>query len=200
MKPANEEGFLTQRRKHTKLSQKDLSERIGVNINTIGRWEAKGIPSANKLIALCEAIGITPCELFKGKKCHSRTCQFDDIASSHGEQTEKTQEQAEAQEFLPKPAPSVYDRDLSLVALQKCEKSNGLSLNLVIWANFIKKHHRLLLCWTLSLFLLLVVDRSQNETVKDVSVVLSLCAGVATYFHITLHYVEKWSCARTKIF
>lgn len=51
------------------LSQEKLAEKIGITRQTISKWETnQSTPDFDKIIPLCEVLGITTEELIKGEK------------------------------------------------------------------------------------------------------------------------------------
>ena len=51
------------------LSQEKLAEKIGVTRQTVSKWETnQSTPDFDKIIPLCEILGITTEELIKGEK------------------------------------------------------------------------------------------------------------------------------------
>ena len=56
-------------RNHVGLSQEKLAEKIGVTRQTVSKWETnQSTPDFDKIIPLCEILGITTEELIKGEK------------------------------------------------------------------------------------------------------------------------------------
>lgn len=55
------------------LSQEKLAEKVGVTRQTVSKWETnQSVPDFDKILPLCEALGITTEELITGeeeKKC-----------------------------------------------------------------------------------------------------------------------------------
>lgn len=51
------------------LSQEKLAEKVGVTRQTVSKWETnQSVPDFDKILPLCEVLGITTEELIKGKK------------------------------------------------------------------------------------------------------------------------------------
>lgn len=49
------------------LSQRGLAAAVGVDVQSVNRWErGRKQPSLRNLAKLCDALGITPTELWKG--------------------------------------------------------------------------------------------------------------------------------------
>ena len=60
---------LLEYRTHEGLSQEKLAEKVGVTRQTVSKWETnQSVPDFDKIIPLCEALGISTEELIKGKK------------------------------------------------------------------------------------------------------------------------------------
>lgn len=61
--------FISSKRKEKKLTQSELSERLGITDRAISKWE-NGIclPDAGTMPKLCEILGITINDLFSGEK------------------------------------------------------------------------------------------------------------------------------------
>lgn len=56
--------------KEQKISQKAFSERTGIAQSTISDWKRKKTnPASDKILVICEALGVTPDELLSGAKC-----------------------------------------------------------------------------------------------------------------------------------
>jgi len=50
-----------------KITQKEFSERTGISQSTVSDWKRKGTnPSADKIMIICEVLGVTPYELLQG--------------------------------------------------------------------------------------------------------------------------------------
>lgn len=55
------------------ISQEKLAEKIGVTRQTISKWETnQSVPDFDKILPLCEALGITTEELIKGEKNNNK--------------------------------------------------------------------------------------------------------------------------------
>ncbi|MEE1028327.1 MAG: helix-turn-helix transcriptional regulator [Agathobacter sp.] len=53
--------------KEKEMSQKDFSEMTGISQSTISDWKRKKTnPSADKIMIICEVLGVTPYELLTG--------------------------------------------------------------------------------------------------------------------------------------
>ena len=51
------------------LSQEKLAEKIGVTRQTVSKWETnQSVPDFDKILPLCEVLGLTTEELITGKK------------------------------------------------------------------------------------------------------------------------------------
>ena len=51
------------------LSQEKLAEKVGVTRQTVSKWETnQSVPDFDKILPLCEVLGITTEELIKGEK------------------------------------------------------------------------------------------------------------------------------------
>ena len=60
---------LLEYRTHEGLSQEKLAEKVGVTRQTVSKWETnQSVPDFDKIIPLCEALGISTEELIKGEK------------------------------------------------------------------------------------------------------------------------------------
>lgn len=60
---------LLEYRNHVNLSQEKLAEKIGVTRQTVSKWETnQSVPDFDKILPLCEALGITTEELITGEK------------------------------------------------------------------------------------------------------------------------------------
>ena len=60
---------LLEYRTNIRMSQEKLTEKIGVSRQTISKWETnQSTPDFDKILPLCEALGITTEELIKGEK------------------------------------------------------------------------------------------------------------------------------------
>ena len=56
------------------LSQEKLAEKVGVTRQTVSKWETnQSVPDFDKIIPLCEALGISTEELIKGEKEEKNT-------------------------------------------------------------------------------------------------------------------------------
>lgn len=52
------------------ISQKTFSDRTGIAQSTISDWKRKKTnPAADKILIICEVLGITPDELLSGAEC-----------------------------------------------------------------------------------------------------------------------------------
>lgn len=61
--------FIADCRKKNKLTQEQLSEKLGVSINAVSKWErGLNLPDVSLMKELCKALDITLNELFEGKK------------------------------------------------------------------------------------------------------------------------------------
>lgn len=61
--------FISDCRKKSKLTQEQLSEKLGVSINAVSKWErGLNLPDASLMKELCKTLDITLNELFEGKK------------------------------------------------------------------------------------------------------------------------------------
>ncbi len=61
--------FIATERKAKKLTQAKLAEKVFVSEKTISKWEkGKGLPDTNSLPKLCEILGVSLNELFRGEK------------------------------------------------------------------------------------------------------------------------------------
>lgn len=50
-----------------KISQKEFAERTGISQSTVSDWRRKGTnPSADKIMIICEVLGVSPYELLLG--------------------------------------------------------------------------------------------------------------------------------------
>ena len=55
-------------REKRKITQKELSEKIGVSDKTVSKWETgKSMPDSSIMLELCEILGITVNELLSGE-------------------------------------------------------------------------------------------------------------------------------------
>lgn len=62
-------SFIAQRRKELGLTQKQLSEILGVTNKAVSKWETnQGLPDVGMLSELGKALGVTVDELLDGKK------------------------------------------------------------------------------------------------------------------------------------
>lgn len=60
-------GRIREMRKQCGLNQFELSEEVGVSVDTVRRWESnKQLPRADELKRLCEVLGCTESELLNG--------------------------------------------------------------------------------------------------------------------------------------
>lgn len=60
---------LLEYRNRVGLSQERLAEKIGVTRQTVSKWETnQSTPDFDKIVPLCEVLGITTEELIKGEK------------------------------------------------------------------------------------------------------------------------------------
>ena len=60
---------LLEYRNHVGLSQERLAEKIGVTRQTVSKWETnQSVPDFDKILPLCEVLGITTEELITGEK------------------------------------------------------------------------------------------------------------------------------------
>lgn len=51
------------------LSQEKLAEKVGVTRQTVSKWETnQSVPDFDKILPLCEALGLTTEELITGEK------------------------------------------------------------------------------------------------------------------------------------
>lgn len=54
-----------------KISQLEFSKRTGISQSTVSDWRRKGTnPSADKIMIICEVLGVTPYELLSGTENH----------------------------------------------------------------------------------------------------------------------------------
>ena len=61
------------------LSQEKLAEKVGVTRQTVSKWETnQSVPDFDKILPLCEVLGITTEELIKGEK-ESKNEQLEEI-------------------------------------------------------------------------------------------------------------------------
>ncbi len=61
------------------LSQEKLAEKVGVTRQTVSKWETnQSVPDFDKILPLCEVLGITTEELIKGEK-ENKTEQLEEI-------------------------------------------------------------------------------------------------------------------------
>lgn len=61
--------FISDCRKKSKLTQEQLSEKLGVSINAVSKWErGLNLPDVSLMKELCKTLDITLNELFEGKK------------------------------------------------------------------------------------------------------------------------------------
>lgn len=61
--------FISNSRKELGLTQKELSEKLGVSDKTISRWETgNGLPDISFLTPLCEILGVSINELLSGER------------------------------------------------------------------------------------------------------------------------------------
>lgn len=61
--------FISDCRKRNKLTQEQLSEKLGVSINAVSKWErGLNLPDVSLMKELCKTLDITLNELFEGKK------------------------------------------------------------------------------------------------------------------------------------
>jgi len=68
--------FILELRKEKNMTQKELSEKIGVTDRAISKWEnGRGMPDLSLLIPLCDALEISINELLSGKKLDKRDYQ-----------------------------------------------------------------------------------------------------------------------------
>jgi len=81
-KPSSGDGFaerLRQLRAQRGLSQEELGEKVGLHYNHIGRYErAESRPSAAKLSALAEALGVSSDYLINGNSTDYARARFED--------------------------------------------------------------------------------------------------------------------------
>lgn len=77
--------FISERRKKKNMTQKELSEKIGVTVQAISKWErGLGCPDISLLIDLSKALDITVNELLCGKKIESLTKEQADKITYEG--------------------------------------------------------------------------------------------------------------------
>ena len=54
-----------------KISQLEFSKRTGISQSTVSDWRRKGTnPSADKIMIICEVLGVTPYDLLAGTENH----------------------------------------------------------------------------------------------------------------------------------
>lgn len=73
-----------------KMTQKEFSERTGIPQSTISDWRKKNTnPASDKILIICEVLGITPYELLSGVKeegCRSKGVKCQIIAEGTEEE------------------------------------------------------------------------------------------------------------------
>ncbi len=70
---------LLEYRNRVGLSQEKLAEKVGVTRQTVSKWETnQSVPDFDKILPLCEVLGITTEELIKGEK-ENKNEQFEEI-------------------------------------------------------------------------------------------------------------------------
>ena len=52
--------------KERKMSQKEFAQRTGIAESTISDWKKKKNPVSDKILIICEVLGVTPYELLSG--------------------------------------------------------------------------------------------------------------------------------------
>ena len=59
------------------LTQKEFSERTGISQSTISDWKRKKTnPASDKIMVICEVLGITPYELLNGTESGGRSIDY----------------------------------------------------------------------------------------------------------------------------
>lgn len=54
------------------MTQKEFSDRTGIPQSTISDWRGKGLnPNADKIMVICDVLGISPQDLLSGEKSYS---------------------------------------------------------------------------------------------------------------------------------
>ena len=63
------------------LSQEKLAEKVGVTRQTVSKWETnQSVPDFDKILPLCEALGLTTEELITGEK-EEKNAEIEEIVA-----------------------------------------------------------------------------------------------------------------------
>ena len=61
--------YIRSRRKNIGMTQKELSEKVGVSMNTVARWERnESEPSWSDFIKVCVVLGMNPLDFMESVK------------------------------------------------------------------------------------------------------------------------------------
>lgn len=74
--------FIAENRKNKNLTQEKLSEKLGVSINAVSKWErGLNLPDTGLMQELCKILGITLNELFSGEKIPD--CKYKEVTDKN---------------------------------------------------------------------------------------------------------------------
>lgn len=69
-------GFILELRKEKNMTQKDLSDKLGITDRAVSKWEnGRGMPDLSLLVPLCEILGVKVNELLSGERLDKKNYQ-----------------------------------------------------------------------------------------------------------------------------